>query len=201
MAGTDRVMIGPGLAAADRRAAAALWWRGLGRQVLAPPGCIPSATATRGAIRWGAAALNPAAVLAARDGRGHLIGLAGLRDGSGGMIAWDRPLRPHLGLIRACIGRVGLGLWRSGPATGDLVLDGLVVHPRWRRQGVAGRLVQAALAEAARRGHPGLHVEVFADNHPANALYARAGFGVIGRRRLGHGRRALILRRASAGAG
>lgn len=188
-AGQGRMILYRGIAPGQRLAAAGLWWRGLGRQVLPH---VPA----RAGIRWARAALRPRAGLAVHDGRGRLIGLAGLRDGSGGLIDWAVPMRPVLGPLGGGLGRAGLALWRGGPATADLVLDGLVVHPRATRSGVARALLRAALAEAAARGHPGLTVEVLAANRGARALYASEGFAVIARHRLGHGRAALVMRRA-----
>ena len=192
--GQDRVSVGRGIAPGDRLAAAALWWRGLGRQVL------PHA-ASRAGIGWARAALRPQATLAARDARGRLVGLAGLRDGAGGLIDWRAPRSPLLGPLAAGLGRAGLMLWRAGPPTTDLVLDGLAVHPRAQRAGVARALIRAALAEAGARGRPGLTVEVLASNRTARRLYASEGFVTVARRRPGHGRLALVMRRGCGGEG
>lgn len=186
--GQDRMRLGMGIAPGSRLAAAALWWRGMGRQVL--PHAAP-----RAGIGWTRRALRPQAGLWVHDRRGRLVGLAGLRDGAGGLIDWQVPLSPLLGPLAGGLGRAGLLLWRAGPPTADLVLDGLAVHPRAARAGVARALLRAALAEAAVRGRPGLTVEVLAANRPARALYASEGFVTVARHRLGHGRLALVLRR------
>ena len=47
-----------------------------------------------------------------------------------------------------------------------------------RGQGLAGRVLQAMAAEAARRGLAGVFLQVDASNLPAQALYRRAGFTV-----------------------
>lgn len=183
-------MAGKGIGRADmgdRLALAALWWRGMGRAVL------PMAPA-RGGIGWARTAIHPQAALVARSPAGRVIGLAGLRDVSGGLIDARTALTPALGRCRGSVARLGLILWRAGPATEDLVLDGLVVHPRARRHGVARALIRACLAEAVARGRPGLRVEVLAANRAALALYRAEGFAPIARHRPGHGRAALILR-------
>ena len=59
----------------------------------------------------------------------------------------------------------------------------LGVLPASRRRGHAGRLLQAALAEAARRGARRMQLEVAEDNRRAQALYRAAGFAASGRRR------------------
>lgn len=190
--GQGRVIVGVGIAPGDRLMAAALWWRGMGRQVL--PFAMP-----RAGIGWTRAALRPQAALTAHDAQGRLVGLAGLRDGAGGLIDWTLPMQPLLGLWAGGLGRAGLMLWRAGPPTMDLVLDGLAVHPRARRAGVARSLLRAALAEAASRGRPGLSVEVLAANRAARWLYASEGFVVVARHRSGHGRLALVMRRGCGG--
>ncbi len=88
--------------------------------------------------------------------------------------------------------RPGLGLWR-GPALlgltcGWLVLDELhitvvAVHPAQRRRGLARRLLEALLAEAAGRGARHATLEVAADNGPAQALYGALAFRTAGVRR------------------
>ena len=188
----QQIGITAGIAPSCLPAAAALWWRGMGRQVL------PHAPARAG-IRWARLALRPQAGLCAHDRHGRLVGLAGLRDGGGGLIDWRVPLSPLLGPLAGGLGRAGLMLWRAGPATADLVLDGLAVHPRARRAGMARALIRAALAEAAARGRPGLTVEVLAANRAARELYASEGFVVAVSHRPGHGRRALVMRRDCAG--
>lgn len=59
----------------------------------------------------------------------------------------------------------------------------LAVTPDARRRGLARDLVQAAVAEAGRRGARALFLEVAADNTAAKALYAALAFREAGRRR------------------
>lgn len=58
----------------------------------------------------------------------------------------------------------------------------LAVRPQARRRGLGGRLVGEGAVEAAARGAVRLFLEVAADNVPARALYAQAGFVEAGRR-------------------
>lgn len=53
----------------------------------------------------------------------------------------------------------------------------------YRRRGHGRRLLQAAAAEAARRGARQLHLEVAEDNRGARAAYEAVGFASAGRRR------------------
>lgn len=108
--------------------------------------------------------------IVALDRAGHLAGVMGLRDASGGF--W-RPARVS-GLLL---------LYRACPPTSDLVIDGIAaVRPR----GGAGRsLIAAGLAEAARRGRPGLRAELRMRNHAALAFYRSLGFSEVTRGRYG----------------
>jgi ribosomal-protein-alanine N-acetyltransferase len=59
----------------------------------------------------------------------------------------------------------------------------LAVAPPARRQGRAAALLAAAEARAADAGARTMYLEVAEPNAPARALYARAGYGLAGRRR------------------
>jgi ribosomal-protein-alanine N-acetyltransferase len=63
----------------------------------------------------------------------------------------------------------------------------LVVRPEARRTGLGGRLVGQAALAAARAGAVRLFLEVAEDNAAARALYDRAGFHRIGRRKAYYG--------------
>ncbi|WP_425981764.1 ribosomal protein S18-alanine N-acetyltransferase [Brevundimonas sp. TWP1-2-1b1] len=59
----------------------------------------------------------------------------------------------------------------------------LAVLPTARRQGLGHRLVEEAAVAATKGGAARLFLEVAEDNAPARALYDRAGFRQIGRRK------------------
>lgn len=59
----------------------------------------------------------------------------------------------------------------------------LAVHPRWRRRGLASRLLAALLVRAVDRGATAATLEVRAANRAATELYRRFGFEAAGRRR------------------
>jgi [ribosomal protein S18]-alanine N-acetyltransferase len=59
----------------------------------------------------------------------------------------------------------------------------LAVEPGVQGRGIGGRLVARFLAAAAARGAVRAFLEVAADNVPARAVYGRAGFAEVGRRR------------------
>lgn len=80
---------------------------------------------------------------------------------------------------------------------GEAEILTIAVSPAARRHGLGRQLLDAALAEAARRGASAVFLEVAADNAAARALYAGARFAEAGRRRnyYGSGQDALLLRR------
>lgn len=55
-------------------------------------------------------------------------------------------------------------------------INGLAVHPDATGRGVGGQLVEAAVAEAVRRGARKVSLRVLGPNAAARRLYARCGF-------------------------
>lgn len=97
----------------------------------------------------------------------------------------------------------GFALGRA--AGGEAELLTLAVIPEARRRGLGRALLVRFEAEARARGAAEVFLEVAADNLPARALYARAGYGQAGRRRgyyaagpEGPATDALVLRRSLA---
>ena len=90
---------------------------------------------------------------------------------------------------------------------GEAEILTLAVAPWARRQGVGLLLVEAVVAEAARRGAAARFLEVAADNPAALGLYDRAGFVRAGLRRAYYARPdaasadAFVLRRPLNSAG
>ena len=64
----------------------------------------------------------------------------------------------------------------------ELHINSLAVDPAWRRRGVARRLLQHVLGEAAASGARSATLEVRRSNEPARALYEGLGFRVEGLR-------------------
>ena len=58
----------------------------------------------------------------------------------------------------------------------------LAVDPEQRRRGIGAMLLDAALAEATRRGATAVYLEVRESNASARRLYASRGFVEVGRR-------------------
>jgi len=68
-------------------------------------------------------------------------------------------------------------------AADESEIGNLAVAPRARGRGVGGALLDAALAEAVRRGAAMTYLEVRESNVAARRLYASRGFAELGRRR------------------
>jgi ribosomal protein S18 acetylase RimI-like enzyme len=58
---------------------------------------------------------------------------------------------------------------------------GYMVHPAFRRRGVASALVEHSLGEARRRGFEAMMFNLVRESNPACSIYERAGFEVTGR--------------------
>ena len=74
------------------------------------------------------------------------------------------------------------GLVLARATSGEAEVLTLAVVPSLRRQGVGRSLLDRAMTEAASRGAAAILLEVATENAAARALYASAGFAVIGRR-------------------
>lgn len=68
-------------------------------------------------------------------------------------------------------------------APGEGQVTNIAVHPKYRRQGLGGAIVEELIAEAARRGLEQIALEVRASNEAAIRLYRQAGFYEAGVRR------------------
>lgn len=169
-----------GIPADLQPAAAALYWLHFGAQILPVP------AGPRQGMALIRAAMRPERALVALSPDGRLLGIAGLRDAGGGFL--DPAAHSFVtvwGPARGRLRHLSTTLFRPGRATSDLVLDGIAIHPRWRRLGIARSLVAAASAHARALGHPALRAEVAADNHSGLAAWQAMGFQPLHRQRLG----------------
>lgn len=71
----------------------------------------------------------------------------------------------------------------SQSVMGESDMMNVAVHPDFRRQGVAEKLVLELVAALARRDNHCLTLEVRASNAPAISLYEKLGFAQIGLRK------------------
>lgn len=67
-------------------------------------------------------------------------------------------------------------------AAGEAHILNICIDPAWRRQGVAGHLLQVACERAQLLGAEMMFLEVRPSNLPACRLYYRYGFNEVGRR-------------------
>lgn len=124
--------------------------------------------------------------LAALDGQGHLIGIAGFKTAQGSFAGggW--------GDLTAIYGAWG-GRWRgcllyslNRDVDNDrFLVDGICVARAHRGQGVGSLLLAALYDEAAQRGYRSIRLDVIDANWRARALYEREGFLATGTERLG----------------
>jgi len=102
---------------------------------------------------------------------------------------------------RAVSGRTSVGFIVSRRAADEAEILSVAVARAWRGHGLARRLLDLHLRRMAGRGLRTVFLEVDEDNTPARRLYARAGFGEVGRRpgyyagSGGNATAALVLRR------
>lgn len=71
----------------------------------------------------------------------------------------------------------------SQSVCGESDMMNVAVHPEYRRQGIAERLVDALVAELKARGSHSLTLEVRASNDAARKLYDKLGFQQVGLRK------------------
>ncbi|QSI47287.1 ribosomal protein S18-alanine N-acetyltransferase [Thermobispora bispora] len=93
----------------------------------------------------------------------------------------DQPRTRHY-LVAEADGRI-VGYAGLAVAADQADVQTIAVDERYRRRGIGAALLEALLAEAARRGATAVFLEVRADNAPAQAMYERFGFERIGLRR------------------
>lgn len=96
----------------------------------------------------------------------------------------DKPEAIMLVVRERGAGRQGVAGFIAARMNADeLHVNNIGVRHEYRRRGLGGSLLGAALAAAAGRGATGAVLEVRASNLTAQALYARFGFAVVGRRK------------------
>jgi ribosomal-protein-alanine N-acetyltransferase len=87
------------------------------------------------------------------------------------------------GVARDADGDGVLGYVVAWFAADESEIANLAVREPTRRRGIGSALLDAALAEAVRRGAVAMYLEVRESNDAARGLYASRGFEEVGRRR------------------
>ncbi len=105
----------------------------------------------------------------------------------------DRNVVAH----RVSVGRTFAGFILSRIAAGEAEILSVAIAPQWRGRGFARPLLDLHLGRLAGLGVRAVFLEVDEHNAPAVALYRKAGFYEVGRRRgyYDSGATALVLRR------
>jgi ribosomal-protein-alanine N-acetyltransferase len=98
---------------------------------------------------------------------------------------------------RAMIGRVMAGFILSRLTAGEAEILSVAIAPKQRGRGLSRPLLDLNLRRLAGLGARTVFLEVDENNAPARALYRRAGFADVGRRKSYYqsGANALVLRR------
>ena len=165
----------PGFADGERAALAALYWQAFGGKLGRILGPAPRAEA------YLARALRPDHALVAREGTGRVLGVAGFRTRQGSFLPADRAaLAAVYGEPGGALRAAALALLASDTDGARFLVDGIAVAEAARGQGVGHALLAALVAEARRRGHAAIRLDVVADNPRARALYERVGFRAAG---------------------
>jgi ribosomal-protein-alanine N-acetyltransferase len=90
----------------------------------------------------------------------------------------DQPRTRHY--VVACVGDTIVGYGGLAAAADQADIQTIAVLAEHRRSGIGAALMDALLAEAARRGTEAVFLEVRSDNEPAQAMYDRFGFERLG---------------------
>ena len=97
-------------------------------------------------------------------------------------IATELSSRISLWLV-ALDGQRVVGYVGSQSVLGETDMMNIAVHPDYRRQGIAEKLVLSLVDALKAKGNYCLTLEVRASNEPAKALYGKLGFTQVGLRK------------------
>lgn len=112
--------------------------------------------------------------------RSRLVGLAGYQTPSGSFTSGmtGRPIINRLGVIRGAWACLIFTLYERNPAPGELVMDGIAVHPNYRGRGIGTELLHHVVSFAVTQGYRSVRLDVININPRARQLYERFGFRV-----------------------
>jgi ribosomal-protein-alanine N-acetyltransferase len=96
---------------------------------------------------------------------------------------WNELAQRHFYIVALDAGRVVGYAGLSVLDADESWVQNIAVHRDAQRRGIGRRLLEALLAEAARRGARKTLLEVAVDNQPAQKLYAAYDFEPVGIRR------------------
>jgi len=129
------------------------------------------------ALRFLVAVMRPDLCIAAIDGDGGLLGVAGFHLDGASFIGGDvSDLRRAYGALGALWRAPLLALFERAPAPEEMLMDGVVVAPAARGRGIGGALIEELAMVARDKGFTRMRLEVVDANPRARALYLRRGF-------------------------
>ncbi len=150
--------------------AAELYWEAFGRKL-----GLALGPKERG-VAFIAAHLNRDRAVAVLNGA-QLVGVAGFHHLSRGFVGGElRDLLASYGRIAGVARGALLATLERPRRPGELLMDGIAVHPDHRSKGI-GRLLLSEIARAARElGYSTIRIDVVDTNPRARRLYEREGF-------------------------
>ena len=118
----------------------------------------------------------------ALDGRGNLVGLAGLGCKGRGFIKYKwKLLLQEFGMLGAILRKLIKFFEAPALKKGQLRIEGLVVSKDAQGKGIGTTLMHAVFDRARQQGYKSVHLEVINTNPGARRLYQRLGFKDKGR--------------------
>ncbi len=122
---------------------------------------------------------NPVRAIVARRG-GECVGLAGVQHDGQELLGFTHSIFvSEFGWIFGTIRYLSLGLFEQSTDKGELLLEGIAVHPSCRGQGIGTKLLEAVFDYAREKGIDSVKLEVIDTNPAAQKLYERMGFAII----------------------
>lgn len=115
---------------------------------------------------------------------GRIVALAGFRHAGRALVGGGaRDVLHAYGWVGGLRSLALLAVLERRPAPGQLLMDGIVVDPAFRGQGIGTRLLDEVLAVAAEHGYDEVRLDVVDVNPRARSLYERHGFIAVGTQR------------------
>lgn len=120
------------------------------------------------------------AIVAIHDNR--LVGLAGYHTPAGSLTSGisGGSIVERLGPLRGAWACLILTMYERTPAPGELLMDGIAVHPDYRGRGIGTELLRRIVSFASDNSYSTVRLDVVDTNAAARGLYARFGFEVTG---------------------
>lgn len=132
-------------------------------------------------LKWIECCINPDFCIAATQD-GQLVGFAGFQTSEGAFTdgMTYRSLIRHLGSIRGHWASLVFALYERKPQIHIMLMDGIMVDPEFRGQGIGTKLLLTLADHARQLGFDGIRLDVIDTNPRARKLYQSVGFRATG---------------------